>query len=505
MRGFLKEKVRPELYFTLFFVGSVCFVHALSYHKMPTRIHAWAQSDHYALALGFIDNEFDFFHPQTYSLNHQFPANKSIENPKGITAVDFPILHYIVGILMYATGISEPWVFRLVSLVFSYIGLFYLFKILTEIKGYWVALLVVAFIMFQPIYCYYQNGFHVSSAAFNVQLIGIAWMLKYWHQQSAKAFYWGVIFLTLAALMRFTQIITLIALFCALVYAMLRVRKLNGKLLPVLLGLFVVVGYFIYNRMLALKYGSVFLGSPLPADSLYDFSVHILNIGRSYLRGFLPFFHLFTLIIVVMTVPKNKWRTGGLWWQWFGFSLLGTSLFSLLMSWSLSAHDYYSLDTWMAPLTIGFIGSLYLIDFNVYKTKAIALFVSMFVIGSFSIALENQLRKYDEMVQVRGVDLTIENFAESSVFLNTQIPEDSKVLIITGSGWNSPMMGWRRQAYRVAWKFDEQIPIELERDYNFIVTQNRSFDGEVLENYPDFHSKVELVNTNEKVSVWRKK
>ena len=56
----------------------------------PSFIHAWTQSDRYSLALGFLNNGFDFFHPQTFNLI----------TVDGITRVDFPIHEYLVAIIM---------------------------------------------------------------------------------------------------------------------------------------------------------------------------------------------------------------------------------------------------------------------------------------------------------------------------------------------------------------------------------------------------------------------
>ena len=41
--------------------------------EYPNHIHAWAEQDHYALAIGFINNGFDLFHPETMIYNKQFP------------------------------------------------------------------------------------------------------------------------------------------------------------------------------------------------------------------------------------------------------------------------------------------------------------------------------------------------------------------------------------------------------------------------------------------------
>src|SRR5437868_5106376 len=81
----------------------------------PSFIHAWTQSDRYALALGFLNNRFDFFHPQTFNLI-------SID---GITRVDFPIHEYIVALVMKVSGIHEPVVFRIYTLLYALTGLIF--------------------------------------------------------------------------------------------------------------------------------------------------------------------------------------------------------------------------------------------------------------------------------------------------------------------------------------------------------------------------------------------
>ncbi|MBK3515957.1 ArnT family glycosyltransferase [Carboxylicivirga marina] len=495
------EKANPIIVFILFFVISIGFLHYLSFNKMPTRIHAWAQSDHYALALGFIDNNFDFFHPQTFALSLQFPAHEELNEAKGITAVDFPILHYIVAVSMNVLGTTKPWVFRIVSLLISFLGLLTLYRILYKIKGLWIALFVVSFIIFQPIYSYYQNGFHVSAAAFNIQVIGIALFFKYWHYRTNKYFYWGVVFLTLAALLRFTQVITLLAVFSSLSWASYRKRQFEKRLIPVTIGLLIIGAYFIYNKILTFKYGSVFQGSPLPAESFSALLIHLFRIGKGYLRGFLPFTHLFGLIVVIVLANRQKAKGGGDWESWLFFSVIGTVMFTLLMSWHLSAHDYYSLDTWLPPLTIGLLYCVYTIDFSKYNKTVVMLLVSLFIVGTFSVALEHQVRKYSDKQEVSGVDLVIKDFSNSSEFLDNVVSHDAKVLIISGAGWNSPMMGWRRPAYRVAWKFNEQIEEELKKDYDFIVTHNAYFEG-VLNSYPEFNEKVNLLTSNGLVSIW---
>ena len=41
-------------------------------NEFPAFIHAWAQDDRYALAIGFLDNGFDLFHPETMIYSNNF-------------------------------------------------------------------------------------------------------------------------------------------------------------------------------------------------------------------------------------------------------------------------------------------------------------------------------------------------------------------------------------------------------------------------------------------------
>jgi len=275
----------------LFILSSVLFHHK-SYNQPPSKIHGWAQSDHYILALGFIENNFDFFHPKTYTLNHQFKPKESLKKPNGITAVDFPIFHYIVALVMKTINSTDFWIFRLLMLFWSFISLFFLFRTINQLEGFWKALLITSFIMLQPIYAYYQNGFHVSMAAFNSLLIGFSYLLKYLYLSKNKYFIFTVLFLTLAALMRFTEVIFLIALICAMIIGIWKSKKNNLIILWTILGFFLVLAYFIYNKYLADKYGTVFLNKPMIADNFKSLFTHFSRQSKMYLRGFLPLVHL---------------------------------------------------------------------------------------------------------------------------------------------------------------------------------------------------------------------
>lgn len=503
----LSSRTHHNVLFVVFFIVASACLHFKSFDKLPAKVHVWAQCDHYSLALGFLNNGFNFFKPTTYSLNQQFPPNTEPTNPQGITAVDFPVLHYIVAMAMNLFNSSQPWVFRIVMFIWSFVAIWFLFRTIKAINGFWPSLFISGFIMFQPIYCFYQNGFHVSAAAFNTFLIGCCYLVKYFHYLKPRFFIWGVGLLTLAALMRFTQIISLIALLCTYSVLTYRNKAEFKKLLIVAFGILVVLCYFVYNKQLASSYGTVFLGSPITAKSITSLFNHLLIIAVSYLRGFLPFIHLFAiggltyLFIQQKIKPNEKFKTIRIW---FLFSVLGTILFTLLMSWSLSMHDYYSLDTWLPVLTIWLIILILNFDSNIYQKGVVAVVVLLFLVGSFAVAFEVQLKRYN-LETLSGPDKLLADFSESAEFLNSHSLKNDKVLIICDYGWNTPMIGWKRAAYRVAWKFSETIPIELNKKYDLIVTHNASFSEVVTSNCPTFLSKVDSVASNGLVTIWKQK
>lgn len=361
--------------------------------------------------------------------------------------------------------------------------------------------------MFQPIYAYYQGGFHVSSAAFNIFLIGISQFFSFYHTDKKSHAFWGYFFLTLASLMRFIHIISLLAFLCMHLFMLIKTKKLKLNLLLNLTGFTIVISYFIYNKYLAYHYGSIFLGSAIIADNLKDFSEQLLKIGIAYARGFIPLTHLAALSFLVYLFLKNKIYTESRtseWFIWLNFSFLGTLCFTFLMSWSLSNHDYYSLDTWMPVLIILLLFLIKHLEIPLSSMQK-SVFVILFLAGTFSVAFELQSRKYDTTRIQEGADLVIHDFKESSQFLDNKISTDKKVLIVCGMGWNTPMVGWNREAYRVAWKFKDNIPMALKNNYDYIITHNETFQTEVLQAYPDFTKQLKKLDHNALLTIWVQK
>src|SRR5690606_22601942 len=149
-------RTRAEKYFVLLLLVFFGFLYQSKYiNEFPSHIHAWAQSDRYALSLGFLDNGLNFFKPQTFVYNHQFPDNWKVPSEKTITAVDFPIHDYIPALIMKLTGNTSPFVFRGYVLLYALLGFFFLFKLAYAVSNnYLKSVFTLVFAATSPVFFY---------------------------------------------------------------------------------------------------------------------------------------------------------------------------------------------------------------------------------------------------------------------------------------------------------------------------------------------------------------
>ena len=223
----------------IFIILSGLFIQWSYMNEFPSFIHAWSQTDRYAIALGFVNNDLDFFHPETFIYNKQFPHQWSVPHETTITSVDFPILEYVVAIIMKISGDTSPWIFRMCSLIVAFIGMFFLYKLTFIITKDWIkSVFVVAVAMTSPVYAYYYNGFIPSIPALTFMIIAFYCYLKYLNDNEKKLFIITIVFCTLSVLVRTSFAVAYVAL---LGFEFLRILMKEtlfvNKILPVLISL----------------------------------------------------------------------------------------------------------------------------------------------------------------------------------------------------------------------------------------------------------------------------
>lgn len=480
--------------------------------EFPSFTHAWAQSDRYALSLGFVKNNLNFFKPQTFVMNHQFPGGLKVPPGNCITAVDFPIHDYIPAVFMKILGMNSPWIFRIYILVYSFIGLFYLFKLsYLKTNDILKSIFILIFAATSPVFVFYQSGFLPTIPSLSNAIIGIYFYLKYLNQKDKTDFWIGIVFLTLSILSRATFAIALCAILAVELMRLIRGEdKLKPKLIPVILSFLIIVSYQIYNNYLRETYGSIFLNHFLPATSFNEAKEIIKDVYKNWATQYFSTFHylmLFSLFITsLFYIFKNKIKTtheNGQFWLLILTMFIGYFAFSVLMLKQFPAHDYYFLDTFFLPIVllliaiISYIPKLDVIYSNKYNPIFIILLCTPLIVNAVYSQKQRRITgNWDR------TSATINNFKSSEAFLDSlKIKQNAKMIVIDAYAPNIPFILMNRKGYAIMNTSKENILSALKWDFDYIIVQNEFFVSDIYANYPEIVSKIKKIADNGKISV----
>ena len=480
--------------------------------EYPTHIHAWAEQDHYALAIGFLNNGFDLFHPETLIYNKQFPGWWKEAYDNTITSADFPIHEYNVALLMKLFGTTSPWVFRLWTLLWGFVGLLFLFKTAFLITQKWIKSLFICILaLCSPVYAYYCNGFLPSIPALSMGIIGLWFYLKYYSYNIKKYFHLNIAFLTLAMLMRTTFAIELIAVLC---FEMLRIFRKEStfidKLPSVFLSIAFFMAYFLWNKHLRDLYGTIFLSRLVPPENLQDAKELIADTYHKWtFHYFQRLQYLLFVLLIGLAIWRMLWRRKkalarqekqplSLWWLPVIY-VFGCLLFSIAMMQQMPFHDYYLLDTFFLPLLLMVILLLKGTRFHLLLTKTIttlaAVVLCMFWFqGATTMQKERRTRENDGLISYI-------NFKDSDLLLDSlDIPRDAKILCLYGYAQNGPFIQMGRKGYTVTWDEDGWLETALGWDYDYIVIENGKFEHN-FEAQKEVFTHLKRVGGNAHISV----
>jgi hypothetical protein len=479
--------------------------------KLPEHIHSWAQSDRYAISLGFQDNGFDFFHPQTFVLNHQFPGDFQIPSDNSITAVDFPIHEYIVAGLMTVFDCQSPLIFRIYILLYSLMGVIFLYKaalLITENNA--KALFVALFAMSSPLFLYYQSGFLPTIPSLANAFIGLYFFIKFIKEKNIRSFYVSILFFTLAALSRTPFAIYIIAILIVYLFNTIVRRKTDWRVfLSIGVSVLTVLGYSAYNICLRDKYGSMFLGNVMMAGSWQEI-VGILDIihEKWLYQYFTKIHYIYFLIVVIISfivffrrgIPK---RGNQEIYLFLTAIIIGVIAYSYLMIRQFKSHDYYFIDTFFLPIVFILALSLkniFIFQFKYHKIISIVLVIAL-SIPLFILADNVQEDRKDTGYWDRK-SRTTKNFTDSKQLLDSlKIRPQARILVIDAYVPNIPFILIDRYGYAIMSTSEESISEALKWDYDYIVFQNEYFISDILVHYPDFINQVKVIGTNNKISV----
>ncbi|WP_246073936.1 glycosyltransferase family 39 protein [Hymenobacter jeollabukensis] len=237
-------------------------------------MHSWAQGDRLALAINFYDYGFDFWHPRTSSL----------VSIGGITGVEFPIQAYLAALIggVFGRDAINP-AFRLLDIACALVGFFYLFRLVFERTGHFVAALLPAcFLLGSPVVGFYSGNYLPDPASLALSFVGYYYWLRFIEHRLFRDMLVALAVLTLAALIKTTTALFLAAVLgLTLVWGFFEPPLMNGRqrrwfvgLAAVSVGL--IVGYFLHNQALNTYYQSwQFLAQLMPIKD--DDSLHTVT------------------------------------------------------------------------------------------------------------------------------------------------------------------------------------------------------------------------------------
>lgn len=511
------HKLFKKIFFPLLLVLAILALsvhyHQKEINRFPSFIHAWTQADYYSVAQGFTENGYDFFHPQTYILNKQFPDNYGTPYPNRLTSIDFPIHQYIPALLMGLSGTESPFWMRIYDLIYSLIGLLFLFLLARRISSNSIApYATVLFVSLSPVFIYYQATFIPTIPSLANAIIGYYFFFGHLQSKKMKEFWLAILFFTLAALARTPFAIFLIATLCHQILLAMKEKKISwNKTIIYGASIMAIVGYFLYNQHLRHANGSIFLGSPAPPESLQNFKDTFWAAYYNWKLHYYTHIHYITLyaaaiaFTVALVIKKITLTPGqkalAIQTAIAGF---GALLYAFLMTKQYRDHDYYWLDSLFLPVAL-----LFLLLISVYsiKTKR-GIVVGITLLLLFAVLAQREAHKRLKERRQPGrdtIELTVENYANSDKLLDSmKIGKNQKILALGSYSTNIPLARMHRQGYSMLYLSHDWIQKALTWPYDYISIQNCLFINDVVSNYPEILSMVERVGGNENISILRR-
>jgi hypothetical protein len=480
-----------------------------SIFQFPSHLHAWTQSDRYALAIGYVENGMALFMPSTYNLSPKYPPLKPLSEEKGITKADLPLVEYISAAVMKIAGKKEPFIYRTITLIIGITGLMFLFAMFRKAGGsFLLSLLTVLFAFFTPVFTYYLNGFIPSIPAFSFTLAATFFYTAYLQNKHFRNFAFSISFFTLAALIRPPFIMPMLAVILVQIFFGFRkTKKLGTEIIIASAGLLIFAAFQMYNFWLGKTFGSLFISNLMPAGNISDF-INLVNVSwNNWKFEYLSEVHyalmVMSLILILLYPKKLKDPVFGPVLLVATLSFFAAILYLFAMAQQFPNHDYYFLDSFFFPLII-ITGT----GFALPATDAIlrkTILILVVIISGILMFIEskNVLKERYTTHTWDRTEMARQLFDGSAEMLSkNNIPKDARILVLDAYTTNVPLLLLERKGYTVINTSREEIEEGLKKGFNYITIPNKTLASDVIRNYPELSEWLVPVANNGKVGLY---
>ena len=482
------------------------------FHKsltlFPSHVHAWTQSDRYALAIGFLENGFDFFHPATLNLQPKYPPKIPLDHPAGITSVDFPIVEYLVAGLMWITGFHQPWVFRSLVLLIALLGLLAFYSSLRKLGLPVIfAVLMMLVALLAPVHLYYVDGFIPSVPALALAFVSWNWYISYLNEKRFRHYIYAVAAISLSALIRSPFLLPLLAMTAVQLSVHWKGKSLlKREMLVSFVGLSVVLFYRIYNDYLSTVYGSMFISSLMPATSPEALMELLKQSWNNWKWSYFSLPQYLVLAVGIALSLAAVKRQNHLVRQLLAFAalyLLAAVAYFVAMAQQFPAHDYYFLDSFFVPvLLLASVGyravSVEPRWLQIVSATGLVLLAGWMMFAAFQ-STENRYayKSWDR------AEMTRLNFEGGAALLEKAgIGADEKIVVLDAYTSNTALLLLNRKGYAVINTSRKNMAEALTTDANYVAIQNRFLFSDVLRNMPELRTEFMPVANNGRVGIY---
>lgn len=306
-----------------------------NFNALPQGVHTWAQSDRYALALGYAAGD-PLLEPTTFALYTE----------NGRVGVEFSGIAWISAKLANLFNARDylPGIFRFLS-AFWVLASLYITGLLIFKQHHWLRIIFALFGLASPILTYYAFNFIPDAQGCALALAGLACYFKFIKNNSLKFLVIALTFCGLAGLFKLSSAIYLIAILAHQVWLFIfEKRPSKHVLVTTILSLLFLsfIAFYDYQYFIKVNkelWSAVFMSAPNPVQSWKE--VNDVFIGMLYWRSeyFNPFQYL--VLFAVLFYGLFQFRKLHIYRSFTILILLGFVAFFVGLGKQLIHHDYY--------------------------------------------------------------------------------------------------------------------------------------------------------------------
>lgn len=319
----------------------------------PQSIHAWRQTDCASQALNYSQNGMNFFKPEI----HYRVAD---DGSTGYCVEEFPILFYITACFYKIFGFHE-WIFRLLTIIIFFSGLFALFKLSYKFfKDYVISVFLGILLFLSTVFVFYANNFTSNTSSFAIALIGWYFFFQFKIEAKNKYLYVSLALFSMAALLKISDAMSLIVVAGIYFFETSNLIKFdrnkrifNNKglhIIPFIFAFCIIIGWYLYAAYFNKLHNQIYYVFAL--NPIWNMDANQIKATWQSIstRWFPEYFHFSIFLLIFISTIGNlvfiRKANRVLLFIWVTI-FIGSIIY--LMCWfkNLADHDYYTITIYM--------------------------------------------------------------------------------------------------------------------------------------------------------------